>query len=44
MTEAEHQMMNTIHAHGLIFSMDDDTVKQVMDRMKAIMKEAAVTV
>ena len=40
MTEAERQMMNTIHMYGLIFSMDADTKKFIIDCMDAILKGA----
>lgn len=40
MTEAERQMMNTIHMYGRIFSMNDDAKNQVLDYMEEILKEA----
>lgn len=38
MTDAERQMMDTIHTYGLIFSMDADTKKFAIDCIEAILK------
>lgn len=39
MTEAERQMMNTIHLYGMILSLDGGTKKAALDRIEEIMRE-----
>lgn len=39
MTEAERQMMNTVHMYGLILSLDGGDKKTALDRVKAILEE-----
>ena len=39
MTEAERQMMDDIHLHGMILSLDDDAQKTALDYIEAAMKE-----
>lgn len=39
MTEAERQMMNTIHMYGMILSLDGGTKKTALDCIKAILEE-----
>lgn len=39
MTEAERQMMNTVHMYGLILSLDGGAKKIALDRVKAILEE-----
>jgi hypothetical protein len=36
MTEAEREMMNTIHLYGLILSLDDNTTDVALDYANAI--------
>lgn len=40
MTEAERQMMNTIHFYGLILSLDSSTMKIALERIEAILEDA----
>lgn len=37
MTEAEREMMNTIHMYGLMLSLDDNTTDVAFDCAKAIL-------
>lgn len=39
MTEAERQMMNTVHMYGLILSLDGGAQKTASDRINAILEE-----
>ncbi len=39
MTEAEREMMNTIHLYGLILSLGDGGKDAALDYMAAILKE-----
>lgn len=39
MTEAEREMMNTIHMYGLMLSLDDGGKLAFMDHIEAILKE-----
>lgn len=42
MTEAEREMMNTIHLYGLILSLDDNTTDVALDYAKAILGGAGL--
>lgn len=39
MTEAERQMMNTIHVYGLIFSLDGNGKENALKDIEAILEE-----
>lgn len=39
MTEAEREMMNTIHLYGLIFSLDDSGKETVLKGVEAILED-----
>lgn len=39
MTEAERQMMNTIHLYGLLLSLDGGAKKKALDCIEVILEE-----
>lgn len=39
MTEAELQMMDTIHLRGMVYSMNDDELKRALECMAKILED-----